>query len=119
MGGCAVGDAENELRALGCSDGYCEIAGKATGMHTNGGCHCLWRLGEHPEQVAKMAKALRILHKERDQLRAVAAAMAAALRLVHGHLGVGEHKLSDLYDWERAVVAALAAYDTTRPADTK
>lgn len=26
----------------GCSDGQCDITGKASGQHTNGGCRCLW-----------------------------------------------------------------------------
>lgn len=50
-----------ELRRLGCSDGYCIIAGKATGMHTNGGCHCLMR-GD-PMERARVAQALRLLRE--------------------------------------------------------
>jgi len=29
------------VTAEGCTDGYCDIAGPARGMQTNGGCHCL------------------------------------------------------------------------------
>jgi len=38
-------DIHDSLRALGvgCSDGGC-VWGRSTGVHTNGGCHCLTRL---------------------------------------------------------------------------
>jgi hypothetical protein len=29
---------------LGCTDGGCVVTGPKTGMHTNGGCHCLQNL---------------------------------------------------------------------------
>ncbi len=29
----------------GCMDGNCVVTGKRTGMHTNGGCHCIQNLG--------------------------------------------------------------------------
>ena len=29
----------------GCTDGNCVISGKRSGMHTNGGCHCIQNLG--------------------------------------------------------------------------
>lgn len=28
---------------FGCTDGYCFLRGHAKGVHTNGGCHCLYR----------------------------------------------------------------------------
>ncbi len=29
------------LKALGCGDGYCVLAGRRAGQHTNAGCRCL------------------------------------------------------------------------------
>lgn len=28
----------------GCTDGYCSVTGKASGMHTNGGCRCAYHM---------------------------------------------------------------------------
>lgn len=28
------------ISEIRCSDGYCKFGGRATGMHTNGGCRC-------------------------------------------------------------------------------
>lgn len=40
----------------GCTDGYCNVTGKATGMHTNGGCRCL---REDPYKAQRVIYALR------------------------------------------------------------
>lgn len=48
---------ESYLQQLGgCGDGYCDITGKAKGMHTNGGCRCL---REHPRKAPSVIYALR------------------------------------------------------------
>lgn len=64
---------------LGCSDGYCVFRGKATGMHTNGGCHCL-RDPRAFHKVDGMRKELETLRAENAKLR--------------------ENKLQQIYDRE-------------------
>lgn len=43
-------------RIGGCTDGYCEVTGRAKGMHTNGGCRCL---REAPHKARGVIFALR------------------------------------------------------------
>lgn len=42
-----------------CSDGYCYLAGPATGMHTNGGCKCLNDI-RHPTIRSRLIGILRL-----------------------------------------------------------
>ena len=39
----------------GCQDGYCCIAGRAKGMHTNGGCNCYRALADYSLELAAAA----------------------------------------------------------------
>lgn len=50
----------------GCGDGYCIIAGKAKGMHTNGGCRCFL----HPSDIdgRKVRRLLTAARRVRDAI---------------------------------------------------
>ncbi len=52
--------AMDDLKTLGCGDGYCLLAGKRSGQHTNGGCHCLADVPSGRRQ--RVQQALRLLH---------------------------------------------------------
>jgi hypothetical protein len=62
----ALADFDEAMTAIGgCPDGYCFITGKATGMHTNGGCRC-WK---HPDHIT-VQRYMRAARKLRDHLGA-------------------------------------------------
>jgi hypothetical protein len=48
-------------RIGGCSDGYCNITGKARGQHTNGGCRCVKDMSAR--------RALTMLQQLREKVR--------------------------------------------------
>jgi hypothetical protein len=45
----------------GCSDGYCNITGKTSGQHTNGGCRCVADMNAR--------RALAVLQQLRETVR--------------------------------------------------
>jgi hypothetical protein len=59
---------EDVLAGHGCGDGYCDITGPATGMHTNGGCKCLAPLPMSRRTHVRVA-----LQRYREALRAALA----------------------------------------------
>lgn len=50
----------------GCSDGDCIITGKASGMHTNGGCHCIHNLSRG--QLSILASRIRVIADQKFTL---------------------------------------------------
>ena len=70
-------EAMRELAAMRCSDGYCDLAGRATGQHTNGGCQCLREI-RNPRLRAWLRNALSAARALRSQLSALQQELATA-----------------------------------------
>lgn len=70
----------------GCSDGFCYIKGKATGMHTNGWCRCVQNLmrsdlGDTVKRVA-IERVLINLHKRNADLEHTRDMLLERIRLL-------------------------------------
>lgn len=70
------------ISELKCSDGFCKFAGRAKGMHTNGGCRCQadpTYLGRGPySDLQYMANLLGLIVLEFEQNKKMEAYMAAS-----------------------------------------
>ena len=90
---------DQKLIALGCRNVPCDITGQLNvpGQHTNGRCRC-------SEQ--NMRQALRLLHAERDRLRA-ALVDAAIAGYTQGHNDTVESQYGDPEDVAKEICEGL------------